>query len=137
MILEWRDDDALPRALRIEETGEVLVLPAQPVISIGRQGANDLTLRLPDSAALLRVSRVRHLELRRAADELYVHPLSHHEVEVDGQVVPRGERARAVGGTVVRLAGAATLTFLADPSADRSTDEAQLQTIAVLPPSET
>jgi hypothetical protein len=29
------------------------------------------------------------------------------------------------------------LTFLADPSADRSTDEAQLQTIAVLPPSET
>jgi len=129
--LEWRDPATLPRAVRIEQTGERIALPEGQVITFGRLEGNDVVLALPDRTQLLRISRVRHCELRRELDELYFHPVSEQPAEVDGQRVAPGERARVVAGSVVRLAGVITLSFLADLSGSKATDEAHLQTVVV------
>jgi len=81
--------------------------------------------------SLQRISRLRHAELRREGDDLYLHPLSEQPTEVDGQKVAKGERARVMAGTVARLAGVVTLTFATTGAAG---DEAHLETVGVSRP---
>jgi len=114
--LRWSDRRAEPTAVRVEESGEVHALPAQPTISFGRlrehagTRANDVVLALTGDKAQ-KISRW-HFELRRSDGALYLHSVSEQPTEVDGKVVEKGQSAEVTIGTVVRLAEAVTLTFL-------------------------
>jgi hypothetical protein len=135
VTLHWRRSATLPTRIRVRESKQELLLPDWPVVSVGRaadRDGADLAIVLPDRRELGRISR-RHIELRRDLDELYCHALSDHPIEVDGQPVARGQRARVAPGSVVRLGGVATLSFLADEPAGAVADESVLQTLAVGP----
>jgi class 3 adenylate cyclase len=119
VVLEWRER-AVPTAVSVSETGQRFALPDKPTITFGRlrehEGliANDIVLWVPDKDQLMRISRW-HFELRRHGDELHLHPVSSQTTEVDGRPVDKGQHVPVVAGTVVRLADAVTLTFLAEP----------------------
>lgn len=133
VVLHWRRAASLPTRIRVRESGEELRLPDKPVVTVGRAAVEDgpdVAVVLPERRELGRISR-RHIELRRELDELYCHPLSDQPTEVDGQSVARGERARISPGSIVRLGGAATLTFLGDEPAGKVADESVLQTMMV------
>src|SRR5687768_9139933 len=125
LLLEWREPRSTPSAVRIEEIGARIALPDKDIVTIGRLAENDVAISLPDPASLQRISRRAHAELRREGGDLYLYPLSEQPTQVDGQEVGRGERARVLGGTVVKLAGVVTLTFVSDRVAE---GEAQLET---------
>jgi hypothetical protein len=131
VALHWREWLHAPAAVCIEETGEHIVLPDRPLMSFGRLPGNDVVLRLPDRASLVRIRRMRHFELVRELDDLYLRPLAEQPTLVDEQVVPPGDRARVVPGTVVKLAGVMTLRFLADDAGEQG-DDAVLQTVAAV-----
>ena len=131
MLLDWREQRSTPAAVRVAETGAQIALPDKNVITIGRLPENDVVISLADPASLQRISRLRHAELRREGDDLYLHPLSEQPTEVDGQKVAKGERARVMAGTVARLAGVVTLTFATTGAAG---DEAHLETVGVSRP---
>jgi hypothetical protein len=126
---EWRDSAPVPTQVRCRETGQTLVLPARPTFTIGRAAEldpPDVPISLPDRAALLRISR-RHVEVRRESEGLFLYPLADN-VQVDGQPVGRGQRARIEVGSFATLTSAMSLIF--DGAA--SGDDAGLQTVAVV-----
>jgi class 3 adenylate cyclase len=120
-LFEWRDRTLYPALVRIEETGEQFPLPNLDTISFGRLKlrdgvqANDIVLSLPDKQMAQKISRW-HFELRRAPDGFSLRGVSEQATEVNGKLVPRGDEVPIRPGTVVRLAGVMTLTFLQDPS---------------------
>ena len=112
--LDWRDPDAFPRRVLIEETGQQLALPAQDIISFGRlrepegSRANDIVLAHPDPARTRQISRW-HFELRRAPEGLRLRTLSDGVTTIDGQPVARGVEVPVKSGT--RIGVAETLTL--------------------------
>lgn len=72
--LPWGDERGLASEVQIEESGELLALPAQDIIAFGRLDAlvdgtraNDIVLTHPDRESQLAISRW-HFELRRRID---------------------------------------------------------------------
>ena len=119
LVLDWRDRQRFPRRLMIVETGELMVLPQQDIVSFGRlaeheaQRANDVVLNHPDSALTRQISRW-HFELRRLPDGLQLRTLSENTTTVDGQSVQRGVDVVVRVGTVVVVSGVLTLQLAAD-----------------------
>lgn len=115
--LSWHDAVHLPTMVLIEETGERITLPDQPVISFGRSRevhggrANDVALQLTDSELTQKISRY-HLEVRTHPDGLVIRSLSEGVTEVDGKHLAKGQESPLRLGSVVRLANVMTLQFL-------------------------
>lgn len=129
--LDWRDPDAYPDAVRIEETGQEIVLPNQDTIRCGRLKesdglpANDIVLELPDDTTTRKISRW-HFELRRYPDALMLRSVSQQPTEVDGQLVARGTEVAIKPGSIVRIGRVLTLQFYSHtiasaPGADDAT----------------
>lgn len=116
--LDWRDPDAFPRRVHIEETGQTLELPQQDIVSFGRlveidgQPANDIVLHHPDADCARRVSRWQ-FELRRVTDGLRLRALSDTETLIDGLPVARGAEVWVRSGCRIRVAGTLTLHLTA------------------------
>ena len=133
--LSWHELFKLPIVIRVEETGEQIPLPDQPVITVGRlQSAhggpsNNIVLRLPDDHRTNQISRW-HLELRRQPDGLVICSLSDKPTHIDGRSVLKGETCAVTIGTMVRLSNVVTLQFLSlsDPEASTETTLARQTT---------
>jgi class 3 adenylate cyclase len=128
MGLEWRDPSRFPTAVRVRETGTVVPLPSQDIISFGRleliegMSANDIVLALPDPAATRQISRW-HFELRRRTAGYTLRTLSSQPTRVDDQAVAIGEGVPIGPGTVVDLAGVMTLEFIGSAGAGLPTSD--------------
>jgi class 3 adenylate cyclase len=129
--LDWRDPGAFPDAVRIEETGQEIVLPNQDTIRFGRLKesdgvpANDIVLVLADETATRKISRW-HFELRRSPDAFMLRSVSQQPTEVDGRLVARGTEVAIKPGSTVRVGRVLTLQFFSDavqsaPGADDAT----------------
>ncbi len=125
MSLEWRDPARFPSAVRVRETGQLIPLPAQDIISFGRleiiegMSANDIVLTMPDHEALRQISRW-HFELWRRATGYTLRALSSQPTHVDNQPVAHGEGVPIGPGSIVELAGVMTLEFISSRSANPS-----------------
>src|SRR6185295_17253396 len=131
--LPWGDDRGLARKVRIEESGELVVLPSQDIIAFGRLDAladgtraNDVVLTHPDREAQLAISRW-HFELRRTKRGHMLRRVSSQLTEVDGKPVEPGEDLAVRPGTTVRLAQVMTLRFLGGDQAHSARDAVTLQ----------
>jgi hypothetical protein len=120
--LPWGNERGLARQVRIEESGELLVLPSQDIIAFGRLDAladgtraNDIVLAHRDREAQLAISRW-HFELRRTRRGHMLRAVSSRRTEVDGRTIAAGEEAQVRPGTTVRLAQVMTLKFLGTES---------------------
>lgn len=130
MQLSWHDAILIPTLILIEETGQQIMLPNQPVISLGRiretQGvrANDIALQLPDAHLTQKISRY-HLEIRTHPEGLMLRSLSENSTEHDGNQLIKGQEAPLRIGSVVRLANVMTLRFVSalipPPQSDTTT----------------
>ena len=119
--LEWRDPTRFSSAVRVRESGQLIALPAQDIVSFGRleviegMTANDIVLTLPDQAASRQISRW-HFELRRRTTGYLLRALSSQPTEVDGRPLTMGGSALLRPDSVVVLAGVMTLEFQAAPT---------------------
>ena len=117
MRLSWYDAVRLPTLVLIEETGQRITLPDQPVISLGRSRevhgvrVNDIALQLTDPDLTQKISRY-HLEVRTQPDGLVIRSLSENVTEVDGKQLAKGQESPLHVGSVVRLSNVMTLQFL-------------------------
>ena len=127
--LSWHELLKWPILILIEETGERIFLPDQPVISIGRLSevngnpTNDIVLSLPDEHFTNQISRW-HLELRRQPTGFVVHSLSDKPTHIDGRPMVRGESHAITIGTKIRLSNVITLQFLSLPHSTASVETA-------------
>lgn len=131
--LPWSDERGLARNVRIEESGEQVVLPSQDVIAFGRLDAladgtraNDIVLTHPDREAQLAISRW-HFELRRTRRGHILRAVSTQRTEVDGRTVEAGDEVQVRPGTIVRLAQVMTLRFLGSDQSYSPRDAVTLQ----------
>ncbi|ACY14274.1 CHAT domain-containing protein [Haliangium ochraceum] len=115
--LPWSNEQRLPATIIVEETGEVIPLPRQDIISVGRldaladgSKANDVVLTHPNERAQRLISRW-HFELRRTKDGYVLRALSNQLTEVDGLAVECGNEVPIGPGTTVCLAYVMTLRF--------------------------
>ncbi len=117
MELIWRDPSRFPGYVRIENSGEMLPLPALDTISFGRISehdgvkANDIVIKLAEERLSNLVSRW-HFELRRRPDGFVLRSMSSQLTEVDGRILDKGEEAEIRTGTSVVLAKTIVLKFL-------------------------
>ena len=127
--LSWHELLKWPILILIEETGERIFLPDQPVISIGRLSevngnpTNDIVLKLPDEYLTSQISRW-HLELRRQPSGFVVYSLSDKPTHIDGQPMARGKSRAIMIGTKIRLSNVMTLQFLSLPHSSASIETA-------------
>ena len=127
--LSWHELLKWPILILIEETGERIFLPDQPVISIGRLSevngnpTNDIVLKLPDEHLTSQISRW-HLELRRQQNGFVVHMLSDKPTHIDGRPMARSESHAITIGTKIRLSNVITLQFLSLPHSTASVETA-------------
>ncbi|HVY61356.1 MAG TPA: adenylate/guanylate cyclase domain-containing protein [Planctomycetota bacterium] len=119
-LLAWREDGGTPRRIRISELKQEQPLPDLDTIRFGRlaeidgKPANDVILELPDPALTQKISRW-HFTLERMEDgRLLLRQGSGQLTEVDGVPVPKGASAPIGAGSVVRIGGVMTITFLSD-----------------------
>lgn len=125
--LSWQDAVRLPTLVLIEETGQRITLPNQPVISFGRSRevhgvrVNDIALQLTDPELTQKISRY-HLEVRTHPDGLVIRSLSESVTEVDGKQLAKGQESPLRVGSVVRLAHVMTLQFLSALSSQSPTE---------------
>ena len=123
MALDWLDRDLFPVAVRVRETGELIDLPQQDIVSFGRMdiiegmSANDVVLSLPDGTATRQISRW-HFELRRRPEGYILRSVTTHPTLVGGQPLQRGEEVPVVPGSVVTLSGVMSLEFVASSRLD-------------------
>jgi class 3 adenylate cyclase len=123
MALDWLDRDRFPVAVRVRETGELIELPLQDIVSFGRMdiiegmSANDVVLSLPDGQATRQISRW-HFELRRRPDGYVLRSVTTHPTLVDGQALHRGDEVAVRPGSVVVLSGAMTLDLVGSARSD-------------------
>ena len=125
--LSWHELFKMPILIRVEETGERIFLPDQPIISVGRlpsthgSPANDIVLRLTDEHLTNQISRW-HLELRRQSNGLVACSLSDKPTFVDGRPMLKGETCPVIIGTKICLSNVATLQFLSLSDQEASTE---------------
>ena len=121
--MDWRDPQAFPRRLVIQETGMEHALPLQDVVAFGRlaehdgRPANDIVLHHPKPELARRISRW-HFELRRQPDGLRLRALSNDATLLDGQPVIAGADVPVRAGAVIRVADTLTLRLLSGVGAD-------------------
>lgn len=113
----WREAPQFPTKVVVQETGQVIDIPQQDVVTFGRLAehdgakANDIVLTLPDETTLARISRW-HFELRARADGgCYLRRVSDQSTEVNGLPVARDEEVRIHQSAHVKLGGVMTLVF--------------------------
>jgi len=117
LALDWRDPGLFPRRVRMVETGVVLDLPQQDIVSFGRLteyegvAANDIVLSHPEPELSRQISRWQ-FELRRTADGLRLRVVSGSDTAVDGNLVKRGGDVPVRAGTRIRVADVLTLELL-------------------------
>lgn len=120
VALDWLDRNRFPVSLRVRESGEVIQLPLQDILSFGRMdiiegmSANDVVLGLPDAMATRQISRW-HFELRRRPEGYLLRSVTTHPTVVDGRVLQRGDEVPIGPGSVVNLSGVMTLDFVGSP----------------------
>jgi class 3 adenylate cyclase len=128
MSLDWFDRDRFPEAVRVRETGELIMLPTQDIVSFGRMdiiegmSANDIVLSLPDGQATRQISRW-HFELRRRPDGYLLRSVTTHPTLVDGKALQRGDEVPVGPGTAVALSGVITLDFVGSSRAEGTRSE--------------
>lgn len=121
--LDWLDRDLFPVAVRVRETGELIDLPMQDIVSFGRMdiiegmAANDVVLSLPDSTETRKLSRW-HFELRRRADGYTLRSVTTHPTVVNDQPLQRGDEVPVKPGSWVQLSGVMTLDFVGSPAVE-------------------
>lgn len=134
LALDWRDPEAFPRRVQVEETGELLELPQQDIVGFGRlqehEGAraNDVVLVHPDPERTRSVSRW-HFELRRVAQGLQLHVLSDSETLLDDERLERGAERPVKSGSRIRVGGALTLRLCCVARAEA--DEGRASTMLI------
>jgi len=120
--LDWRDPEAFPRRLFIDETGDDYTLPQQDVVTFGRLAehdgvpANDIVLHHPDPDQVRRISRW-HFELRRHPEGLLLRALSNGSTTLIGQPMQVGQDVAVRAGATIRVADTLTLRVLGGASA--------------------
>lgn len=127
LVLDWLDRSRHPTSVRVRETGEVIALPMQDIVSFGRMdlidgmSANDVVLTLSDPMATRQISRW-HFELRRGAQGYTLRTLSSHSTVVDGRPLGKGDEVPVLPGSVVVLSGVMTLDLVGEsrPEGTRS-----------------
>ena len=130
----WADPLRFPIAVVIEETGEQIPLPPQPIITFGRlremngTQANDIVLTHKDPSLAQHISRW-HFEVRRAPEGLIFRSVSTQPTEVNGRVICKGEETPVSAGTVVRLSDVLTLRFVSGTS-DQTSEEGAVTTVS-------
>jgi class 3 adenylate cyclase len=131
-LFGWHDEGEAPRRFRIEELREERDLPDLANIRFGRlaeidgRPANDVVLELPDAALSQKISRW-HFVLERLEDGRFLLQQGSGQLtEVDGAPVPKGATAPVSAGSVVRIGGVMTITFLAG---ERASDPPQVETL--------
>lgn len=116
MQLQWRDPEIYPSQVLVRETGESIDLPPLDILRFGRgEGTdtgnqNDVLLQLPDTAAMLQISR-RHFELRSEPEGFMLRLLTSQPTEVDGVRLQRDQEAPIRPGSILRLARVMCLEF--------------------------
>jgi class 3 adenylate cyclase len=117
LALDWLDRSLFPVAVRVRETGELIELPLQDIVSFGRMdiiegmSANDVVLTLPDAMSTRQISRW-HFELRRRNEGYLLRSVTTHPTLVDGRPLQRGDEVPVMPGTLVCLSGVMTLEFI-------------------------
>ncbi len=115
MRLDWRDHTIFPTNVRLE-TGEIIALPDQDIISFGRlkekdgMQANDVVLRGRDEAQTLKISRW-HFELRRTSARLMIRILTNAETTLNGRLLEKGMESSIRSGDCVRVGDVLSLYF--------------------------
>lgn len=123
LILDWRDRQLYPSAVRIVESGQVVPLPDKDRITMGRlavhegKTANDLVLMLQDIEATKTISRW-HIELTRGATGYKLRALSDASTVVDGVPLKKGDEASIRAGSIAKLSGVITLVFHSSTTAE-------------------
>jgi class 3 adenylate cyclase len=123
VALDWLDRSRFPIAVRVRETGELIDLPLNDIVSFGRMDiiegmtANDVVLSLPDGLATRQISRW-HFELRRRPDGYVLRSVTSHPTLVNGAALQRGDEVAVGPGSVVGLSGVMTLDFIGSGRAD-------------------
>jgi class 3 adenylate cyclase len=127
VVLEWRDRSLFASMIRVLETGQEIVLPAQDTITFGRllerNGivSNDIVLTLPDEEKARQISRW-HFELRRRADGFVLRSVTDQSTVVDGVSLAKGEERRVLPGASVRLAKVMTVELVGEVAAKSPDD---------------
>lgn len=115
MRLDWRDHSIFPTIVRLE-TGEILDLPDQDIISFGRLKekdgvqANDIVLQCSDDARTLKISRW-HFELRRTGTCLTIRNLTSAETTLNDRLLEKGTECPIRSGDCVRVGDVLSLHF--------------------------
>ena len=123
LALDWLDRSLFPVAVRVRETGELIELPLQDIVSFGRMdiiegmSANDVVLTLPDAMSTRQISRW-HFELRRRNEGYLLRSVTTHPTLVDGRPLQRGDEVPVMPGTLVGLSGVMTLEFIGSARLD-------------------
>lgn len=131
LVLGWRDTQAFPSSVLVEETHQTIALPDQDLIAFGRlaehegQPANDVILVHPDPAITAQISRW-HFELRRHPDGFMLKPLTDQITEVDGAPAGKGVEVQIRSGSTVRLAKVLTLRFESPSPFDQASNRTQM-----------
>jgi len=132
LMLLWRDPARFPSQVVVRESGERIYIPARDSVCFGRgetldvTNASDVPLSLPDTLAVMQVSR-RHFELRARPDGYVLRSLTSQPTEVDGMMIQRDQEVPIRPGSCVKLAGVVTLDFASPGLAEEgSIDETVL-----------
>ncbi len=134
---------AMPSAVMVQETKEVVTLPDKETITFGRLReqngvpANDIALTHPDPELALRVSRW-HFEIRQRPEGPRLRALTELGTDVDGRPVLKNQEVLLRSGSVVTVAGILHLRFLGERTMlgarDRDQHAPTAQFAAVEPP---
>lgn len=122
VVLQWRDRAAHVTAARVAETGEVLRIPDQDLVTFGRLAhdvgvsGNDVVLRMPDPAQAQAISRW-HFELRRRGGTMVLRSVTAGTTVVDGHALSKGDEVEVRPGTVVYVGNVMTLELRGEPVA--------------------
>jgi class 3 adenylate cyclase len=129
--LDWRDHKLFPTCVQLE-TGEIIALPDQDIISFGRLKdrdgvpANDIVLRCRDEDETRKISRW-HFELRRTSACLNIRVLTSAETTLNGQLLEKGTECQIRSGDCVRLGAVLSLYFESPSQAEDA--QSSMQTV--------
>ncbi len=122
VVLHWRDRASVLTSARVVETGELLRIPDQDLVTFGRLAhdagisGNDVVLRMPDPAHAQAISRW-HFELRRRGGGFVLRSVTAGTTVVDGHPLSKGDEADVRPGSIVYVGNVMTLELRGEPTA--------------------